>query len=58
VDKRTFVQRMHEDASFAYKIVRRMARRIRDLEATLIQFADTGALQKFPAAAGANKSPE
>jgi len=58
VDKRTFVQRLHEDASFAYKIVRRMARRIRDLEAMLIQFADTGALQKFPAVAGANKSPE
>lgn len=58
VDKRTFVQRVHEDASFAYKILRRMARRIRDLESTLIQFADTGALQKSPAMAGAKKSPE
>jgi CRP/FNR family cyclic AMP-dependent transcriptional regulator len=49
VDKRMFMQRIHEDASFAYKILRRMARRIRELDDLLIRVADTAAVQNLSA---------
>ncbi len=39
VDKRTFLHQLHEDPSFAIKIIRRMARRIRHLEQALIRCA-------------------
>jgi CRP-like cAMP-binding protein len=49
IDKRMFMQRIHEDASFAYKILRRMARRIRELEALLVSVADNNVLQNASA---------
>ncbi len=51
VDKRMFMQRIHEDPSFAYKILRHMARRIRELERVLIRIADTASIQSVSAAA-------
>ncbi len=48
VDKRMFMQRIHEDASFAYKITRRMARRIRELETLLVRLADNSSIQNVP----------
>jgi CRP-like cAMP-binding protein len=45
LDKRMFLQRIHEDASFAYRILCRMARRIRELDALLVRVADTAAIQ-------------
>jgi len=32
VDKRTFLRRVHEDPSLAYRIMEKMSRRIRDLD--------------------------
>ncbi|MGI9100999.1 MAG: Crp/Fnr family transcriptional regulator [Terriglobales bacterium] len=40
VDGRAFLSRIHEDASFALNIIRKMSRRIRDLEAALIRSTD------------------
>ena len=40
VDKRIFMQRMHEDASFAFKILKRMVHRLREMEKVLIHLAD------------------
>ncbi len=40
VDKRIFMQRMHEDASFAFKILKRMAHRLREMENVLTHLAD------------------
>jgi CRP-like cAMP-binding protein len=48
VDKRMFMQRIHEDASFAYKIMRRMARRIRELETLVVRLADSYSVQNVP----------
>ena len=39
VDKRTFLHRLHEDPSFAVKVIRRMSRRILQLERALIRCA-------------------
>lgn len=41
VDKRIFMQRMHEDASFAFKILKRMVHRLREMERVLTELADT-----------------
>jgi len=40
IDKRIFMQRMHEDASFAFKILKRMAHRLREMEKVLTHLAD------------------
>jgi hypothetical protein len=40
VDKRIFMQRMHEDASFAFKILKRMVHRLREMEKVLTHMAD------------------
>ncbi len=45
VDKRTFLHQLHEDPSFAVKIIRRMARRIRHLEQALMRSADLAAFE-------------
>lgn len=50
IERRIFFQRIHEDASFAMKIIRKMSRRIRRLEEMLIsmgdaQLAEVAALQ-------------
>ena len=37
IDKRTFLRRVHEDPSLAYRIVQRMSNRIRELSAELIR---------------------
>lgn len=39
LEKRTFIQRMHEDASFVFKIVRRLAQRNKQLEDMLVSTA-------------------
>jgi CRP/FNR family cyclic AMP-dependent transcriptional regulator len=41
VEKRMFLQRVHEDASFAFRIIKKMARQIRDLENALVRVSDT-----------------
>ena len=53
VDRRAFLHRIHEDASFALNIIRKMSHRIRDLESALVRSADLGHLTT--AAAVANK---
>jgi CRP/FNR family transcriptional regulator, cyclic AMP receptor protein len=40
VEKRTFLQRVHEDASFAFRIIKKMARQIRELENALVRTSD------------------
>jgi CRP/FNR family transcriptional regulator, cyclic AMP receptor protein len=40
VEKRMFLQRVHEDASFAFRIIKKMARQIRELENALIRTSD------------------
>ncbi len=37
VDKRTFLRHVHEDPSLAFRILQRMSRRIRDLNAELVR---------------------
>jgi CRP-like cAMP-binding protein len=37
VDKKTFLQRIHEDPSLAYRMVQTMSRRIRDLNAEVVR---------------------
>jgi CRP/FNR family cyclic AMP-dependent transcriptional regulator len=41
IDKRTFLDRVHEDPSFVLKIMRKMSRRIRELEDALVRTAAT-----------------
>jgi CRP/FNR family cyclic AMP-dependent transcriptional regulator len=41
VEKRAFLQRVHEDASFAFRIIKKMARQIRELENALVRTSDT-----------------
>lgn len=58
VEKRAFLQRVHEDASFAFKIIKKMARQIRELENALVRTSDissTDALKaNMPAEVGAH----
>jgi CRP/FNR family transcriptional regulator len=37
VDKKSFLRRIHEDPSLAYRMVQTMSRRIRDLNAAVVQ---------------------
>lgn len=37
VDKKTFLRRVHEDPSFAFRILQKMSQRIRQLDAELVQ---------------------
>ena len=37
VDKKTFLRRVHEDPSFAYRILQKMSNRIRELDAELVR---------------------
>lgn len=52
LEKRTFLQRMHEDASFAFRIIKKMSHRIRQLEAALVRTADISTLEAALFAAG------
>lgn len=59
LEKRTFIQRMHEDASFVFKIVRRLALRNRRLEEMLVRVAEgpiLAAEESLPGAAAERKS--
>ena len=44
LEKRTFLHRLHEDASFAFRIIKKMSRRIRQLETALVRSADLSTL--------------
>ena len=50
IEKRMFLDRVHEDSSFALKIMRKMSRRIRELEDALVHTAEplTTDLQVVP----------
>jgi CRP-like cAMP-binding protein len=50
IEKRMFLDRIHEDPSFALKIMRKMSRRIRELENALVRTAGpvTTELQAAP----------
>ena len=37
VDKKTFLRRVHEDPSFAFRILQKMSNRIRELDAELVR---------------------
>jgi CRP/FNR family transcriptional regulator, cyclic AMP receptor protein len=52
LEKRTFLHRMHEDASFAFRIIKKMAHRIRQLEMALVRTADIGTIEAALFAAG------
>jgi CRP/FNR family transcriptional regulator, cyclic AMP receptor protein len=60
VEKRAFLQRIHEDASFAFRIIKKMARRIRELENALVRTSDipsTDALQTQPLVGAGTQNP-
>jgi CRP-like cAMP-binding protein len=42
IDKKSFLRRIHEDPSLAYRIVQTMSRRIRDLSAQVAQLKGGG----------------
>jgi len=50
IEKKAFLDRIHEDPSFVIKMLRTMSRRIRELEAMLVSTADvqSGAAGKEP----------
>ena len=50
VHKRTFLHQLHEDSSFAVKIVREMARHIQRLEQALMRSADLAAFDAISTA--------
>lgn len=50
IDKRTFLHQLHEDPSFAVRMIRKMARRIQQLEHTLMRSADPAAFEEIPGA--------
>ncbi len=43
IDKRTFLRRVHEDPSLAYRLVQKMSQRIRKLNAELVRLTGSGA---------------
>jgi CRP-like cAMP-binding protein len=45
IDKKTFLRRVHEDPSLAYRIMQKMSSRIRDLSTELAQ-TKTASLSK------------
>ena len=51
VEKRAFLHRIHEDASFALKIIRKMAQRIGELERALVRSTDLSQIAAHTAAA-------
>ncbi len=55
VDRRAFLARIHEDASFALNIIRKMSRRIHDLEEALIRSTDMSQVAALTATAGKKK---
>jgi len=61
IDKRTFLTRVQEDPSLAFKLVRTMCRRIRELSAELAVLRREAALnahdQVVPGAAGTSTGP-
>ena len=52
LERRTFLHRVHEDASSAFQIITKMAHRIRQLEKALVRTADIGTLEAALFAAG------
>lgn len=42
IDKRTFLRRVHEDPSLAYRMVQKMSQRIRKLNAELVRLTGSG----------------
>ncbi len=56
VDRRAFLNRIHEDASFALNIIRKMSRRIRDLENALIRTTDLSQVAQLAAPAAKGKA--
>ena len=60
VEKRAFLQRVHEDASFAFRIIKKMARQIRELEAALVRTSDVPSpdalATKTPASSGTRET--
>jgi CRP-like cAMP-binding protein len=42
IDKRTFLRRVHEDPSLAYRLVQKMSQRIRKLNAELVRLTGSG----------------
>ncbi len=57
VDGRAFLSRIHEDASFALNIIRKMSRRIRDLESALIRSTDLSQVAALTTAAPPRNKP-
>ena len=43
LDKKSFLQRIHEDPSLAYRLLKRMSRRIRELESALVRLGSKSA---------------
>jgi CRP/FNR family transcriptional regulator, cyclic AMP receptor protein len=58
LEKRTFLHRVHEDASFAFRIIKKMSQRIRQLETALVRTADIGTLEAALFAAGSYAKPD
>ncbi len=52
IEKRMFLDRIHEDPSFVLKIMRKMSRRIHELEDALVRTAGPLATELQPAAYG------
>lgn len=42
VDKKTFLRQVHEDPSLAFRILQKMSRRIRELDAELVRLQSGG----------------
>ncbi len=42
IDKRTYLRRVHEDPSLAYRMVQKMSQRIRKLNAELVRLTGSG----------------
>lgn len=45
VSRRNFMQRMNEDPSFTLRLMQKMSRRVRELEAALIRVGDPGTVE-------------
>jgi CRP-like cAMP-binding protein len=45
VEKRAFIHRMHEDASFAFRLIKKLSERIRQLETVLVRSTDIAGLE-------------
>jgi CRP-like cAMP-binding protein len=49
IERRVFFNRIHEDPSFVTKILRKLSRRVRELEDALVRTADTSSLAPMKA---------